>query len=328
MIQVATLNWRDVDKHALAALIIKIRGDILTPPGISKNTLARQLDAYHQPVGVVVARSGNDLIGFLLLYSIYNTSILVANPECLGGHPIVTPHKDSKRVTQLVCLEATNWAGRHGYQSIFIEIPWSYEATSETNEENIDLYQSIGFRLIQTARRLVYDLHEKGVPLITSPNNVEVTHVMVVDEADLYRCFQDTFKNYQLPYISSLRDNERREVFDRLYSYPGISSPASLAFLSDDRIAGFSFCYSGDGGGVLDLMCIHPDFQRQGLGQFMLSQCMYHIAQAGDNKLALICELKNSSALNFFIKFGFYDQGGLITFEWRDQAGGILPIKL
>jgi len=75
--------------------------------------------------------------------------------------------------------------------------------------------------------------------------------------------------------------------------------------LNDEKIAGFTFLVPyGEINRHISCMCVHPSFQRQGLGAYMLNHAQRETATCGYQSITLWTEAA-MGAYQLYIQHGF-----------------------
>jgi ribosomal protein S18 acetylase RimI-like enzyme len=319
--QIAVHSWEEVEVSELAALTCKVRqaklgSEAMTPGGVER------LLQNHNPLMLVVAHSDLELIGWLGLWPIGESTLAEINPgRTLGSHPIVSPGYDQKEVGTELIRHATNWAEKEGYTAVYLDFPWNLAEPLDSYAFYEEWYESLGFRRVQKVRYLTYDL--AGEPLLRAeaPPGFSLVQIQKVDEEDLYRCHHAAFEAGDAEYFHRMNDKERRADFQRINSVQARSDAASLALLQGQRVVGLTLVFSEGQYSTLDSIGIHPQFRRVGLGECLLRHCLKQAADHGSTSMSLICDIQNQRALELYKKVGFEDRGGSITYEWKVSAG-------
>ncbi len=120
------------------------------------------------------------------------------------------------------------------------------------------------------------------------PGGLQVEHLGQVDEGDLYLCYYETFQAGDAQFFFEQSEEQRREYFDTLGLKAALKEPASLALVQGRRLVGFVYVLPyGKGNCHISCMCVHPDWQRQGLGKLLLHLAMSKTAQEGYRTMSL-----------------------------------------
>jgi GNAT superfamily N-acetyltransferase len=66
-------------------------------------------------------------------------------------------------------------------------------------------------------------------------------------------------------------------------------------------------------------MCVLPEHQGKGLGQFLIDHCLYMSAMEGIEKITLGTET-GMRAYQLYLRNGFLPIGGSTLYRWRPQV--------
>lgn len=81
-----------------------------------------------------------------------------------------------------------------------------------------------------------------------------------------------------------------------------------MALLNNQPI-GFSICSTGAGEAHLQNIAIHPDFQGQGYGHWLLDETVEKLRTQGLHQLFLEVRASNKSAIKLYQRYGFENIG-------------------
>ena len=96
-------------------------------------------------------------------------------------------------------------------------------------------------------------------------------------------------------YFKKNRENARQQMLD------AARNKCFVAFWKNDKLAGLYYAREN----VLDIICVHPDLQDQGIGSFMLRNYVQDMASRKTKKLFLYVIHENEKAVHFYLKNGF-----------------------
>lgn len=135
---------------------------------------------------------------------------------------------------------------------------------------------------------MVCHLSEQNIVEAMPPQGLQVKHLSRVDEDDLYPCYYAAFQAGDAQFFFEQGEKERREYFDTLGLEAALKEAASLALVRGRRLVGFVYVLPyGEGNCHISCMCVHPGFQRRGLGQLLLRLAMNQAAQEGYRTMSL-----------------------------------------
>ncbi len=162
---------------------------------------------------------------------------------------------------------------------------------------------------------MICQLAEQPQTEILIPTGFEVQSLKDADDAALYQCYYAAFSAGDAAFFFEQSETERCEYFNTLCFEEACNEPGSSVILKGGEIIGFTYVIPyGKGNCHISCMCIHPDFQRQGLGEFMLLYAMQEIAAQGNISITLGTDT-NMAAFQLYRKFGFKIK--------EDQSNGI-----
>jgi GNAT superfamily N-acetyltransferase len=315
--RITTHNPKQVDVQRLAVLAGKARGAAAGGPAVKPDRIEGFLRRYSPPI-FVLAHSGDQLVGWLGLWPLGDSSLLEINPgQTLGSHPFVSPEHDLRQVGTELIEEATTWARKTGFTAVYLDFPWDLALPQEAYTFYEAWYESLGFHRVQKMRHLTYDLAAGEIPHVELPPDFEIAPIWEADGEELYRCHYAAFEASDAEYFARMSDQERRADFQRIYNTYAQSHRASLVLRHSGELVGLTLVFSEGDHSTLDSIGVHPAYHRQGLGKCLLLRCLQEAASAGYESMFLICDVKNQSAMELYKKVGFEDQGGSITYQWK-----------
>ena len=115
-------------------------------------------------------------------------------------------------------------------------------------------------------------LAEQPQQEIILPAGFEIKSLADINQDDLYPCYCAAFQAGDSQLFIDQSQVERREFFDTLGFDQARNEPGSSMILKDNQIVGFTYVIPyGKANCHISCMCVHPNFQRQGLGSLMLN---------------------------------------------------------
>ena len=318
--QVVVRDWDEVDVPKLAVLIYDARQVEMERRSIPLEKLESWLHSREAPTGTVLAVSGDELIGCALLHTIGDSNLLEMNPgPFLGSHPLVSSRWSLREVGTSLIEQSLSWSEGKGFASVYLDIPWSPTDPDELYGAYIEWYESLGFRIIQRVRQMVYEL-PGAIPSARVRHGFEIVQIRKVDEEKLYECHYRAFESSDAQYFLKMNDQERREDFRRIHSDLAKNDDASLALMHNQQVVGYTLVFAEGDESVLESIGIHPEFRRRGLGEFLLLESIKQAIREGRKSMSLICDIQNERASRLYAKVGFGTGGGSITFEWKPSV--------
>jgi len=124
-------------------------------------------------------------------------------------------------------------------------------------------------------------------------------------EDDLYPCYLAAFQGGDSKLFMQQREGEQREFYETLAFEQARNDSCSSMILKDEQIVGFTYVLPyGEKNQHISCMCVHPSFQRQGLGAYMLNHAQSAAALQGLQSMTLWTEVE-MGAYQLYIKHGF-----------------------
>jgi ribosomal protein S18 acetylase RimI-like enzyme len=307
----------DFDTDEIGPFIYRVKQTELDNRGITPDEFNKRLFNEWTPSGYVLAHSGGEIIGCILLYRLDNSDLIEINPgSLLGSHPIVSPNYDKETVGAELVQGAKKWVLQSGFNAVYIDIPWDPTAQQESYDGYRHRYGELGFEVIQQVQQMNCPLPAE-IPRMSPPPDIELDQIRVADEDELYQCHYLAYMNSEVGYFYQMDDGERRGDFERIFSPNTRRHPASLVLTRDDRIIGYCLLFSEGGFSELMSLAVHPEYRRRGLSKLLLVECMQRAAQGGHKTMHLIVDVHNQAAVNLYRQCGFKEIGGNMTFKWK-----------
>ncbi len=322
-------KWDNLDIHEIAQLTLVAKrasgswGAEETIERVKKNihnlnTSYKKLFGVKSPIAVL-ARSGEKLIGYLLLF-FKNSKKVEINPWFLGGHPLILPNKKAEEIGTKLIGEVVKWTRKEGIETIELTIPWNIEESNRVYDEYEAWYGSHGFKLKLKYVFMTCNLAKHTITDVTTPSGFEIKQIRAVSKEALYQCYYDAFKAGDAQFFFYQTEKERREFFNKLTSKDALNDENSLALLKDQQIIGFIYTIPyGEKNRNISCMCINSDFWGRGLGKFLLLFVMKREALQGHKTLTLGTE-PDMRAFQLYRKNGFKVTAGEITYIWKNAS--------
>jgi ribosomal protein S18 acetylase RimI-like enzyme len=143
------------------------------------------------------------------------------------------------------------------------------------------------------------------VKAIECPTGFTARSLEYYSEDDLYSCYLAAFQAGDSKFFKQQCKKEQREFYETLAFEQARNEPGSSMILKGEQIVGFTFAIPyGEGNCHISCMCVHPSFQRQGLGTYMLSHAQMAATAAGCQTMTLWTEAA-MGAYQLYIQHGF-----------------------
>jgi ribosomal protein S18 acetylase RimI-like enzyme len=149
-------------------------------------------------------------------------------------------------------------------------------------------------------------LLEEGPQMkIPLPEGYDLCPLSEADEDDLYNCYHAAFHAGDASFFFDQSEIERRKYFDTLGLANASVEPGSSLICINAEVVGFTYLIPyGEGNRHISCMVVHPDYQRQGLGAFMVAYAIGGAAAQGHRSITLGTE-KSMAAFQLYRKYGF-----------------------
>ena len=126
-----------------------------------------------------------------------------------------------------------------------------------------------------------------------------------IREDDLYPCYLAAFQAGDSQLFMKQSGIEQHEFYQTLAFNQARNEPGSSMILQAGQIVGFTYVLPyGESNCHISCMCVHPDFQRQGLGSFMLNYAKKEAALGGHRTITLWTE-RHMGAFELYRKHSF-----------------------
>ena len=265
----------------------------------------------------VLARERGELVGWLLL-AIRSNSLVEINPWFLGGQPLVAPGRELRSIGALLLARAVRWAGKERVGRIEVAVPHSGNLVQDSGTR--EWFEAQGFPVKLTYVDMVCSLREQELTPENPPPGVEIAPLAEADQEALYDCYIAAFAAGDALFFFDQGETERRTFFAALGLDEAREETASLCLYLREQLIGFTYVLPyGEGNRHISCMCVHPDWQDQGLGKLMLRQVLQQVAAQGLETLTLGTET-GMRAFHLYRDHGFQVTGGNTVFVWRQSS--------
>lgn len=152
---------------------------------------------------------------------------------------------------------------------------------------------------------MICHLADQPQTKIFLPKGFEAKPLKSASEDELYECYCAAFQAGDAAFFFEQSATERREYFETLELDQARENPASVLITRGDVVAGFTYVIPyGEGNRHISCMVVHPDYQRQGLGAFMVQYAKAKVADQGCRSITLDTDTK-MGAFQLYRKYGF-----------------------
>jgi ribosomal protein S18 acetylase RimI-like enzyme len=305
------------DIHELATFVYQMRRNEIDRRGMTIEELENMLNTEWKPIGYVLARSVDNLIGLLHLYQIGESDLIEINPgSILSYHPLVAPDYDFNNVSIALIERAKQFIIPEGFNTLYIDIPWDPNAPQVNYDVFREHYSNLGFEVIQQVRQMNISLPTMTPGLHAQPE-FELAQVQTANEREIYQCHHDAYMTGEAQYFFKMDESERHADFKRIFALNIREHPASLVLTHQGRVVGYCLLFTDGTFSEVMSLVVHPDFRRRGLGKLLMSECIQLATGEGITVMHLIVDVNNKIATALYRQFGFKDIGGNMTFKWK-----------
>ncbi len=309
-------RWDNVELLEIAALISVLRSGYMGKISTIVTELEElRKDLEKNPAFIIQTRLEGNLVGWLMLYIMNNTTVELNPGSILNGHPIVLPERDFQKIGSKLIEEAINWIKENGFEKIDLTIP--IEVQEYKNKEYQTLYESFGFQ--KTYFCMKCDLTKQKITQTMTPKGFKIRQLNNGNREDIYKCYYEAFNAGQSPFFFQQNEEERWDYFNSLLDLRTLKEDTSLALFKGSELIGFTFVIPifGSLNRHLNCICIHPDYRKRGLAKLLLTHTMKKVVQQGNKTMTLYTDVFNTRGLDLYQKNGFKEGGGSITYIWE-----------
>ena len=140
---------------------------------------------------------------------------------------------------------------------------------------------------------------------LVPPLGFDISSLKKIVQDDLYPCYFAAFQAGDSQLFFRQSEEEWRDFFDTLGFDQAQDEPGTVMLLKAGQIVGFTLVVPyGETNCHISCMCVHPNFQRQGLGSFMLNHAKVKAISQGYKSITLWTEPK-MGAFRLYHQHGF-----------------------
>lgn len=177
----------------------------------------------------------------------------------------------------------------------------------ESDRREVGVLQGVGLHVIECLLTL-------GCPLADPPDAPGSIDIAGPDDADqVARVAERSFKSDR--FHSDLNiDDARADALKGQWARNSVAGRADKVFVSrhDGQVTGFNACLLTDGGAVIDLIGVDPDFQGRGLGRSLTAAALDHYASIAD-RMTVGTQSNNFGSLALYQSMGFRVEKSALT---------------
>lgn len=152
---------------------------------------------------------------------------------------------------------------------------------------------------------MVCDLAQVAEVDTAVPPDLTIKPLIEARVEEIYRCYVAAFSQGDAEFFFCQDKTEKRDFFNTLGLEKAIHEDASLILMQGSRLVGFAYVLPhGEKNCHISCMCVHPDFQGQGLGKLILQIIQKRAAAQGYKTITLGTET-GMRAFQLYRKYGF-----------------------
>ena len=256
---------------------------------------------------VVTVYMSKNLAGVLVLFQGDNPHSLYINPgELLGGTPIIKSDKLENEITESLFKESIKWS------------EWKYQELNFSCDQKMidDTISKILER--QEFEKNYFCLSQRldnsRDYTVVIPDGFEYKHISKIKRKKLYELFVMASIADKFELVISMTDEQRYDFFEELCVVDIFDGASSIAILKNEKLVAYSYLMKyGESNIHLNYMCVHPDYQKRGLGTFLIKYAQQKTSEAY-NTMTLYTDIERP-ALRLYKKNGFREGGGMVTYR-------------
>ncbi|MHA2187356.1 MAG: GNAT family N-acetyltransferase [Candidatus Thorarchaeota archaeon] len=264
---------------------------------------------------IILARSENQLLGWLCLYPSTSTMIYIEQ-----WHPIIKQSEEEDNIATKLIAEAIEYTKRSGRKRLEVFHMGLTEERRPWYERYGKWYVSAGMSKGGEWAYMVCDLKNIQLDEVEIPKGFDAAPIYSRSNDEIYECYEKSFKASMDGRFLDQTDEDRRSNFDEDFfdrSKP-IVEDASLLLLKNDSIVGFLKLHPMRDGGFVTGYGIDPDYRRRGLGKALMKMSLRGAAKQGLSEYILEVDVENKQAIELYEAVGFEKKHGSISHVWKD----------
>lgn len=198
------------------------------------------------------------------------------------------------------------------------------------SEDNLDSfrmrcswYELEGWYKLEDTNFMVRSLINGGLYEIKPPDGFELRPLLEFANDTIFDCYHIAFTKGDARWIHDMTEEQRKQEFEKDFDRSNqINGDASFAVLSDGDIVGFILVVSrSDEEEHLESLGVHPNFQGNGLGKFLLGKSIDVLTSQDVQNFTLGVDPVNTPAVRLYEQFGFKTVSRTARYSWKTNAG-------
>jgi GNAT superfamily N-acetyltransferase len=252
---------------------------------------------------LVLAWENARLVGLFALSPATRTTLILNPGQILGGYSQVLPDNMPDSISAALVENAVAWGRKEGYRRIELILPLTTDG--QIDRALGSRYESLGFSLKLSYVEMICDLARHTLPPPSVSGGLKLLPLREALRDELYRCYQAAFQAGDAQFFPHQTEQEQQAYFDTLGLEEARDEPASLVLRQDGRLVGFALVLPyGRMNRHNSCMCIHPEWQRNGLGKALLTAIIWRAKQKNMKTVTLGTEM-GMRAFNLYRQYNF-----------------------
>ncbi|UYP47115.1 hypothetical protein NEF87_003400 [Candidatus Lokiarchaeum ossiferum] len=260
-------------------------------------------------------KENNEFLGVLYLY-LENSQYNIMNPGFFGQYPIIRKDLDYSLSLSNIIINLIQVLQEMHPEITSLKFELSPEHKKMPETSSIDeIMNDAGFNCVYS--KLSLDLTNYTSNTINSISGLKFENYSPNLQKEFFHCYYESFMDADLAFFKNMSDEERNEMYLELLTPEYMNYAASFIVRKEKLIVGgaiiWNYSESSEKNAHLNLMCVHPHHQHQGIGQVLLDHAIQHIKHQKIPSLSLYTE-NDRSPYKFYTQFGFLPANGWKTF--------------
>lgn len=244
------------------------------------------------------------------------------NPGFVGEFPIIKKSLDyssavKKLYSQVLKFIAVNLPE---IKSVQMDLSPKFAKFDLTRDLLKILHEDVGF--YKHYFRLLLPLKNLTVKPKPYAPDYKFSHVSKDIEEELYKCYYQALLSSDLDFFKDQSENERKTFFQELLDPEQMNYSASPIIRQQNKLIAFALIWDYneelEKNAHINLMCVHPDYQHQGVGTLLLNRIIRQAQQQNYTTTTLYTE-NNRIPYKFYRKNGFKESPGYTTLIWNNS---------
>ncbi len=317
MVEIVICDWKEIDVRNLAVITFESRQASkleATSVDAIENYLQSLQERFPAEATFIAYQDGK-IVGWAGIERESPTS-----GEIGRWHPYVLPIQDQDDIAMQLVEGMMNYARKSGMSRVEISFGDVTEETTGSYETYSKWYSKYDVTKYSEIAFMVFDINDPLLQQSELQDGVTIKKLAGVEIEGLYQCYYETFSSGQDRNFFDHDESQKRASFDRSFvDADNINEEISSVLMVDDKLAGFALIRSRDNEEHLDMLGIHPDYRRRGLGKYLILDVMKRVTKLDVDVVSIGVDSINSHALDLYKKVGFKTVTRIIVHSWKDE---------